>query len=53
MYYFLTRIVQPILVAPGPPRHDHPLNAVAKQIARSVPDLERMGQLSGFALRKR
>jgi ubiquinone/menaquinone biosynthesis C-methylase UbiE len=52
MYYFLTRIVQPLLVAPDPPRYDHPLNAVAKTIARAIPDLEHMGQLTGFVLRK-
>jgi ubiquinone/menaquinone biosynthesis C-methylase UbiE len=53
MYYFLTRIVQPLLVAPDPPRYDHPINEVAKAIARRVPDLEQMGQLTGFILRKR
>jgi ubiquinone/menaquinone biosynthesis C-methylase UbiE len=53
MYYFLTRIVQPLLVAPEPPRYDHPLNAVAKTIARAIPDFEHMGQLTGFVLRKR
>lgn len=53
MYYFLTRIVQPLLVAPDPPRYDHPLNAVAKTLARAVPDFEHMGQLTGFVLRKR
>lgn len=53
MYYFLTRIVQPLLVAPEAPSYDHPLNEVAKRIARVVPDLEQMGQLAGFVLRKR
>ena len=53
MYYFLTRIVQPLLVAPNKPRYDHPLNEVAKQIARLVPDLESIGHLVGFAWRKR
>ena len=53
MYYFLTRIVQPLLVAPDPPRYDHRLNEVAKDIARVVPDLEHMGHLVGFVLRKR
>ena len=53
MYYFLTRIVQPLLVAPEPPRYDHDLNAVAKVIARTLPDLGQMGQLAGFILRKR
>lgn len=53
MYYFLTRIVQPLLVAPENPRYDHPLNEVAKQIARAVPDFESIGHLVGFAWRKR
>ena len=53
MYYFLTRIVQPLLVAPEPPSYDHPLNDLAKEIARVVPDFEHMGQLAGFILRKR
>jgi ubiquinone/menaquinone biosynthesis C-methylase UbiE len=53
MYYFLTRIVQPLLVAPDPPSYDHELNEVAKQIARVVPDFEAMGHLVGFVLRKR
>lgn len=53
MYYFLTRIVQPLLVAPEKPSYDHPLNAVAKQIARAVPDFQGLGHLVGFVLRKR
>ena len=53
MYYFLTRIVQPLLVAPEQPSYDHPLNEIAKRIAREIPDLGEMGQLAGFILRKR
>lgn len=53
MYYFITRIVQPLLVAPDKPRYDHPLNEVAKQIARIVPDFDGAGHLVGFAWRKR
>jgi ubiquinone/menaquinone biosynthesis C-methylase UbiE len=53
MYYFLTRIVQPLLVAPESPRYDHPLNSVARQIARLVPDFDGIGHLVGFVLRKR
>lgn len=52
MYYFLTRIVQPLLVAPDQPSYDHRLNAVAKEIARKIPDLQELGHLVGFALRK-
>jgi ubiquinone/menaquinone biosynthesis C-methylase UbiE len=53
MYYFLTRIVQPLLVAPELPTYDHKLNEVAKIIARQVPDLNELGHLAGFAMRKR
>jgi ubiquinone/menaquinone biosynthesis C-methylase UbiE len=53
MYYFLTRIVQPLLVAPDPPSYDHELNTIARDIARVFPDLEHMGHLVGFVLRKR
>ncbi len=53
MYYFLTRIVQPLLMAPDSPKYDHKLNEVAKEIARVVPDFESIGHLVGFALRKR
>jgi ubiquinone/menaquinone biosynthesis C-methylase UbiE len=53
MYYFLTRIVQPLLVAPEQPRYDHRLNEVARMIARVVPDFESIGHLVGFALRRR
>jgi ubiquinone/menaquinone biosynthesis C-methylase UbiE len=53
MYYFLTRIVQPLLVAPDSPKYDHPLNEVAKRIAKVFPDLDGMGHLVGFTLRKR
>lgn len=53
MYYFLTRIVQPLLVAPEAPRYDHPLNDVARRLARLMPDFEGLGHLAGFVLRKR
>lgn len=52
MYYFLTRIVQPLLVAPEAPRYDHPLNDVARRVARSVPEFGEIGHLAGFVLRK-
>jgi ubiquinone/menaquinone biosynthesis C-methylase UbiE len=53
MYYFLTRIVQPMLVAPEQPTYSHKLNEVAKIIARQIPDLNELGHLVGFALRRR
>lgn len=53
MYYFLTRIVQPLLMAPDAPRYDHKLNDVAKRIAAHYPDFESMGHLVAFVFSKR
>lgn len=52
MYYFLTRIVQPLFVAPDSPRYDHELNEIAKKIALIVPDFEGIGHMVAFMLRK-
>ena len=53
MYYFLTRIVQPLLVAPEQPRYDHRLNEVARRIAAVCPDFEGLGHLVAFVFQKR
>jgi ubiquinone/menaquinone biosynthesis C-methylase UbiE len=53
MYYFLTRVVQPLLVAPEKPRYDHKLNEVARRIARVFPNYGDMGHLVAFAFAKR
>lgn len=52
MYYFLTRIVHPLFVAPENPHYEHKLNDIAKQIAKLVPDFEGIGHLVGFVFRK-
>lgn len=53
MYYFLTRVVQPLLMAPEKPMYDHKLNEVAREIAKIVPDFEGLGHLVGFVFCKR
>lgn len=53
MYYFITRIIQPLLMLPEAPSYDHKINEVAKQIAKLVPDFEGIGHLVGFCLRKK
>lgn len=52
MYYFLTRIVQPLLMAPEAPRYDHKLNEVARIVARYYPNFEDLGHLVAFVLVK-
>jgi ubiquinone/menaquinone biosynthesis C-methylase UbiE len=53
MYYFITRIIQPLLVHPDPPRYDHKLNEVARKITSVLPDFHGMGHLVAFILIKR
>ena len=53
MYYFLTRVVQPLLVAPEAPSYAHPLNHVALEIARKHPNYLDLGHLVAFSLVKR
>lgn len=53
MYYFLTRIIQPLLVAPEKPSYDHKINKIARQIARIFPDFEGIGHLVAFVFSKR
>jgi ubiquinone/menaquinone biosynthesis C-methylase UbiE len=53
MYYFLTRIVQPLLVAPEKPRYDHRINEVARKISEIFPDFKGLGHLVGFVFAKR
>jgi len=53
MYYFLSRVVHPLLVAPEAPRYDAPINRIALDIARQIPDFMGLGHLVAFILRKR
>jgi ubiquinone/menaquinone biosynthesis C-methylase UbiE len=53
MYYFLSRVVHPLLVAPAAPRYDAPINKVALEVARKIPDFMGLGHLVAFILRKR
>jgi ubiquinone/menaquinone biosynthesis C-methylase UbiE len=53
MYYLLTRIVHPLLVAPEPPKYDARINDVARKLARVFPDFEGLGHLVGFVLSRR
>jgi ubiquinone/menaquinone biosynthesis C-methylase UbiE len=52
MYYFLTRVIHPLLVAPDKPTYDHKLNQIAREVARVIPDYDGMGHLVAFVLSK-
>ena len=52
MYYFLTRIVQPLFVRPEKPRYDYKLNDVAFEIAKKLPDFKNIDHLKGYVWKK-
>lgn len=53
MFYFLTRVVHPLMVAPEQPKYDARINEVAREIARQIPDFQGLGHLVAFVLRKK
>lgn len=52
-YYFLGRVVHPLLVAPDPPSYGHPVNEVARVLGEKFPNLVDCGHLQAFALKKK
>lgn len=52
MYYFISRIVHPLLVSPDAPRFDAPINAVAQQLCRKIPDYDQIGHVALFMFRR-
>jgi ubiquinone/menaquinone biosynthesis C-methylase UbiE len=52
MYYFISRVIHPLLVAPEQPKYDAPINAVAQQICNQYPDFEGMGHVALWVIRK-
>lgn len=53
MYYFLARVVHPLLVSPDAPRYDHKINEIARKMSVAFPDFDGMGHLVAFVLTKR
>ncbi|CAN1209698.1 Methyltransferase type 11 domain-containing protein [Tumidithrix helvetica PCC 7403] len=53
MYYFLTRVVHPLLVAPEQPKYSNKINEIARQVAKFFPNFEDMGHLVAFIFTKR
>jgi ubiquinone/menaquinone biosynthesis C-methylase UbiE len=52
MYYFLSRVVHPLMVAPEAPSYDAPINTAARQIALVEPDYGGMGHVALWVLRR-
>ena len=52
MYYFLSRVIHPLLVAPGKPKYDAYINNIARQICSQVPDYEALGHVALFIFKR-
>lgn len=52
MYYFISRVVHPMLVAPEQPKYDAPINSVARQICSRIPNFEDLGHVALFVFGK-
>jgi hypothetical protein len=52
MYYFISRVIHPLLVAPDKPKYDARINSVALEICKKIPDFRDMGHVALFVLRK-
>lgn len=52
MYYLLSRIVHPLLVAPEQPQYNAKINEIARLIADKIPDFENIGHVALFIFRK-
>lgn len=52
MYYLISRVIHPLLVAPEAPKYDARINTIARQICEEYPDFEQMGHVALFVLRR-
>jgi len=51
LYYLISRVVHPLLVAPKSPRYDAEINAVARKVAEKYPDYNQMSHIVGYVLK--
>jgi len=53
MYYFISRVLHPMLVAPNKPKFNAKINKIAFEVARQIPDWNGIGHLTAFVLKKK
>jgi len=51
MYYLISRVIHPLLVAPNQPRYDAKINEIAKKIAGQDLDYKQMSHIVGYILK--
>lgn len=52
MYYFISRVIHPLLVSPAEPKYDASINTIARNICSKIPNYEDMGHVALFVFRR-
>ncbi len=52
MYYFISRVIHPLLASPDKPKYDAPINTIAREICSKIPNYMDMGHLALFVFRR-
>ena len=52
MYYFISRVINPLLVKPDQPKYDAPINLIARQICAQYPNFEDIGHVALFVFKR-
>jgi len=52
MYYFISRIIHPLLVSPEQPRYDARINEIARRICSRIPNYDDLGGAALFVFRR-
>lgn len=52
MYYFISRVIHPLLALPEVPRFDAPINAIARKICEKIPNFDDAGHVALFMFRR-
>ncbi len=52
MYYLISRVIHPLLVAPEAPKYDARINAVAREVCLQIPDYDGLGHIALWIVRK-
>lgn len=52
MYYFLSRVIHPLVIKPEEPKYSDKFNEIAVEIAKKIPDFQEIGHLRFYVIKK-
>lgn len=53
MYYFISRVIHPLLVSPEQPKFDSKINEIARIISEKIPNFENIGHVALFVFKRK